>query len=328
MRDTSATTSPTTSRRAGLATKVVLVVSLIAGLVGVGAGEASASTRITLTAANDLIITGDNGAQSVSVFGNPAGKFTVKIEANGQVTHRDLDTESIRDIRINLRGGDDRLTIDDDVIEPRNVTIVLGPGDNRVRLDGFILRGNLRITDGTGNSTVQIYRMLVLGPTTIRLGGGRNSVDTQSNIWAGRYSLDAGASGRAAADIQRDVFGSNVTIRGGSGVDHLFIDGLTQIFGRTLVDLKGGNDTFVSDGGSRFSGRFDLRMGSGDDQTRLERSTTNGTFSYRGDGGDDLFRSLSSTHEGATTLNGGAGSDRWESNGSTFTTPPRVIGFE
>jgi uncharacterized repeat protein (TIGR01451 family) len=128
-------------------------------------------------------------------------------------------------------------------------TIKMGKANDTIRFAGPLrLPGNLSITGGLGDDTIELDNVEVLGVTTIRMDGGNDlgtiggSVFRALNIRTGpgddRLDINDTAV-RGAASIRNDgnrgwlrifdsVFDRPVTLRGGNGLDSLDIGALSS----------------------------------------------------------------------------------------------------
>src|SRR4051812_27988873 len=116
----------------------------------------------------DLVVTGDGGANEVRIIqslqnGAPiAGRFFITgqngTRINGQVAGQFFHNVT-DDVRINLNGGNDRLTLGDGVsnghfMVPDDLEIDMGAGSDVLRLDNITVRDDARLVTGAGNDSV------------------------------------------------------------------------------------------------------------------------------------------------------------------------------
>ena len=216
--------------------------------------------RLLLTATvavvgNDLVITGTDAAETVQItktnndytvagdVTNP-GVFTARgrlritmaggadrVEAS-DVFVGDLEsaTPRLADLIVDMGDGDDHVGLE--AVAARNATIRGGEGDNNVEIfskdTGEVSAlANLRVDGGAGSDTVGLYSVAVGRNVDARLGGGRNSLSIQKDIFVG--------------SVNSEVLGS-LLVRGDDGVDVVTLADQTAVLRGATLRLGNGDN--------------------------------------------------------------------------------------
>lgn len=276
-----------------------------------------AGTVLAVASAGNITLTGDNNSNQVTIVVTAAGitltgtDGTLIRKGARTGTTLTLNTPNVtRDVTINLRGGDDALTVNvgtanlvigrnlkidasagNDTINVPNttgsitvngeLTVDLGTGTDRLTTATPItVLGNARITGNTGNDTINLDGLNVLQHLTIETGSGDDAVALTDSLVTGN---------------------ANVALSGGN--DDLDTNELT-VLGATIFDAGAGDDSALSITDSLFAGRTRFHLQSGNDQIELS-SEFQGVVEVTGGIGNDLlgigasiFRAASSFHLG------------------------------
>lgn len=180
---------------------------------------------VTVSAAGDITITGDNKDNQIGLDVTPDGVFVysednrTKIKVNGEnlgvVDEGQLiaeDGSEIRSIRIDMKNGDDYVDLNFiggegglSVDIANNIDVKLGNGDDEFDfdLDGDVsvtIGGNFKIDTGTGSDIVDIDddsfvdTLVVNGLLEILTGSGSDAIfATFQDFTAGNVKIDTGA---------------------------------------------------------------------------------------------------------------------------------------
>lgn len=182
-----------------------------------------------------MIKTGDS-ADKVHIKNSADGGLTAEI--NGKTYEIPFDTKSTgqQHLEIQSNGGDDNVTIDDDVKVP--VSVKLGAGNDRFNAGG----GRTNVYGGAGNDTIQLGSGV----------GYAEGNDGDDSITGGSaYSVMYGGNGN---DKLRGATG-NTYMDGGSGNDLLCAGGGKNV-------MNGGKGDDVVEGGA---GQNTIYTGKGQD---------------------------------------------------------------
>jgi hypothetical protein len=263
----------------------------------------------------DLKITGDSKDNKVTVVQAVTqgtvepGRFFVS-GLNGTTINGGSGayfTGVTRDVNISLGGGDDRLTVGDNVsnqhfFAPRNLNINTGGGLNHVDLKKITVTDNTKITGGSDRDFISIT--------------GSNFGPTQTTSLHGNLNISAGG-GYDMLWIDTSAVKRDLTIDMGKGLDKEAIDIDTVDVGHNLtMTTFGGEDTVTIDA---LSVAHDLTINTGDagDYVQLENSDIRGTIFGNFGGGDDLLK-LDSNHYHSAKWNGEGDVDSIYESNDTF----------
>lgn len=162
----------------------------------------AAGLRLTVTRAGDLLINGDGANNSVIIVeGDNPDEFGFIIDGDLD-DEPDLSLVVSRNIRANLGGGADKLTVTPGVSLPGGLTVATGPagaGTDEIMLNGATIPGvtSLRFV-GAGN--VWTGETVFGGTVVIRGGNGDFQVcDGVCSESSGRESSGSESSGSASS---------------------------------------------------------------------------------------------------------------------------------
>lgn len=211
--------------------------------------------------AGDVTVTLKNG--NVSVRGDQSGNDLVLrmaegvflIEGRNQTTINGsnqpfrLTTSSIAgDLKVDLRGGDDVVQIDDVVVLGR-VTIRTGSGHDVLAAPGLSVRQDLRVSTGRGSDTLLWGSLSVDGHLRIRAGSGNDQVGLIDDI-----RLAGGMNIQTASGADTVVVAPSYGQGTGTGA------------GTHVIKLRGGNDLCAVDSAASFAAGLNVLGGGGFDQ--------------------------------------------------------------
>ncbi len=280
----SSSNAPASSRR----TIRVAVLARLVLVAAAGAGGARAATSVVQSGAT-LSIRGDAAANTVLVTGQSfVGRVAVRIDG-GDV----LEFAAVRDVRVDLKGGDDR-----------------------VSFLGVRIGGSVSVRGGAGADEVRIAgEDFVLGPPGVFIGG---DVDVRLGNQPGdRMRIDSRAD-------RGTVIGGSLRIIGASSV---LLDGNGGGSGFQVGDVLIGRDLRLQ---SRIEcqanledvnvcGRTKLALGDGDDRIAVSKCFFAGKFTVHLSGGDDRLDLDDTSSDGIEfdslfDIDGGPGVDVLDQN--------------
>ena len=260
-----------------------------------------------------------NNSATVSIKGdNAANDITVAVDAGGMVTitgnngttingnpDATFDPADLKNLRIDLRGGADKLTVEvnadttvsgyvrintgtgKDVVSvvttsqltvSKGLSINLGSGDDALSIQGaagLSLGEAMKINGGSGNDAIAVVNeQQATGLTTAQ----RKKVDVSVNGGAGDDQI-------ALDDL--DV-GHNLTVSGGGGNDKMAIGGTTatSVAGSARIRGGDGKDTLSVSGSVTIDKRLALNLGAGaDDLVVVDGATIRVTGNAKVKGG-------------------------------------------
>ena len=215
---------------------------------------------VVLTSHGDLRITGDNHDNSLEIRTEGFGslkRFIISPTATTTINGQSLDVvighDDLRDLKINMKGGNDSLGI------------YVGSGSRQFR------HGSIKM--GGGEDNLFLF-------TTV--GNGVGSVNFSANL---KILLGAGAN---TCDLDNAHVGGNATVIGGNRVDSVEIAD-TEVDGKTTVKLKGDEDNLYSSS-VVLHGPTDVRLGSGRDYCAVEDVATESNYIVHGGQGYDTYQ--------------------------------------
>jgi hypothetical protein len=163
----------------------------------------------------DLLISGGRAATTITVNSDrlAPGEFRVIAEDFSRINDQGdtlVLSGVIGDIRINLRGGDDRIRIDE-IEAPGSVSIGAGRGNDIVLLTHSRVAGKLKVTGGGGHDSLNVTDCSVSGNASISAGGGNDILVFDGSSFDGFFSA-SGGRGLNTSSIARTAFNDGSTI--------------------------------------------------------------------------------------------------------------------
>jgi hypothetical protein len=231
--------------------------------------------------ANNLLITGDNGANAIAITDSGTNLVITGLQGNtNSVTGLQSNTgvaivgdvatipkaQLSGDIFINLLNGIDELSIDginatQGVFIPSKLKINAGEGDDTVTLGATasnIIGSDVTIDLDEGDDTLTIdgleVRTLNEGNLFILAGFGRDTITmgaSELNTVEGDFAIDTGTGNdvvavdrtNAFADFDIDTSGGGDTIDLGRANPNDFLDSAVQVRGNLIIDTGVTGDT-------------------------------------------------------------------------------------
>lgn len=185
---------------------------------------------VDIVGGDSLRITGDNSSETVSVSMNDAGFVTVDGQSTGLT--------QLKNLSINLRGGNDNLIVSGSGSNALNVTgrttIRLGSGSNRLEIGGQ--HNNLRVSGGRGADQVFASHQIRNATTNVSLRGGNDAFSFDTGMIE-----DAESIGRADLSNLLDALFSNQTIS--LPKFNLNLGGGNDLV--SMSDVRGGQETSI-----------------------------------------------------------------------------------
>jgi hypothetical protein len=298
---------------------------------------------VFLNGGGNLILRGDNQANCVQVeqFGGPGTPFTIlgcndaagmptgiNGVANGEVT---FSVSGGGDMRISLRGGDDRLDFARAaaaiVATPGDLEIATGAGDDHVGFGGDThvkIGGDLKIQTGKGKEFIIIANTEVAGDLAIKAGGCKDSVriiDFASiyvNI-GGDLKIQTG-KGKGSITIAHTEVADDVAIKAGGGEDSVRIIDFSSVGDNLEITTGGSGADRVDLFSVRVGGGTKITTGAGADRVSIHDSLFAGTLRVKTGSENDYVQICASTFRRAVAVTMGSGNDdhMCVSGGSVF----------
>jgi hypothetical protein len=245
----------------------------------------------------DLVVTGNGQADQVEITQLAPNLYSVEGQngtlVNGQASGQFFATD---DIRVNLGGNNDRLTVGDGVnggfTVLNDLVIDMGAGADVVNVNGVTVRDDVSIRTGDGNDNVTF----------------RGTVGSQPNVDFGQNDLFIDTGLRSdTVSVQNTFVRRNIVVNTGTDtfgdvVDILF----ANVGNNTNVSTGGGADLVrISDAG--FNNDLTVITGAGNDWVSLNAVQVDEFFASLGADSDRLDMRNSSGRRG--TVDGGTGND-------------------
>lgn len=306
---------------------MVASVVLIGAMMLATTQPAAAATKVALNNAGDLIITGDSGPQVVIITRNFSDLF-VTVET-GQTSTQYVFGGPVRDLRVNLRGGDDGFHVYDTgaSLVSRDLIVNMGSGLNASEIHDTVVNRNYRFTDGNGSSSLELGQFGVEGKTWIRMGGGDNRLKQSTSTYFKDVTISTSGSGQLDLDTTDVNFAGKYRLTTGNKVDELrYRD--TDLQGKAIINTRGGDDLIDIRADTRLRNGADIRTGSGNDRTTVFGTHVSGSYRFRGENGNDVYSTTATRYDNAVTLDGGGGQDQLAGEATVFSVTPKILRFE
>jgi hypothetical protein len=244
----------------------------------------------------DLVVTGDGGDNEVRVIqslqnNQPiAGRYFIS-GLNGTVVRSStipnfngFANNVTDDIRINLNGGNDRLTVGSGINGqfnvPTDLVIELGDGNNVVRVDHVAVRDDLSVTSGTGADSVFVTASVGTqigvdggaNDITITTGNRADNVRLENTLVRNNLSVNVGGTDNFTdfVDLITANIGGDTDIRTGAGGDIVNVSNVAVV-DDMIIDTGADADS-VTVTGCRVDELF-LFLGAGTDQVSVTNNS-------------------------------------------------------
>ncbi|MGH1490032.1 MAG: hypothetical protein ACRBK7_11680 [Acidimicrobiales bacterium] len=262
---------------------VVVMLLLAASLAIAGpasAQEFSGNVDVILRANGILDINGDNGDNRITLCQNPddAEEFTVIIITSSFEYETETRNGVTKDVRINMRGGDDVVQLNGNAAPPADCDDFyppppplqgdIGANDDICHADdhgcpGMLFPRDVRVFLGSGYNSFSGYEFGVVDDLTVRGGSGFDAVSLRYvNVWD---RADINTLGGNSSVFVRDSYFGRSTWRAGSGADR-FEFSRTDLGNRPLITTSAGVDNVFLQAVAE--GRVTINTGSGEDLLR------------------------------------------------------------
>ena len=148
---------------------------------------------LTTGGLTDVVITGDNSSNSVTIVQNSVDVYTLKGLSGTKINGVAGRTFTFRfnqfdDLRISLNGGDDYLSIYGNSATPRgdlditdDLAINMGSGKDVVNLKFLEIKGDLSVDMGSGDDKLNVKNTVLHGSSNLIGGDGIDDLNFFSN---------------------------------------------------------------------------------------------------------------------------------------------------
>ncbi|MEM7313095.1 MAG: hypothetical protein AAF497_08070 [Planctomycetota bacterium] len=320
---------------------------------------------VAMSASGNMTLTGDNAGNIVRIEAATAGRIRVMGQSGTQIvldgiratsqlisidgaTTVDGVTNLKGNLRINMRGGNDRVYLDNVDVE-RNLNASMGTGHDQLRLDNSRVQRGLTFLGGVGASddVLAIRDSNVTGTTRATFGQSSFSdyfhaddVSFEGNV------IVSQTSGSATVIVENTSVEGRLTVNTGAASDYL--SSFNLLAGQLSVSTGAGNDnieiyetdsqrtaTITSGSGhdrlvindAIFHSHLNINTGLGDDEVEFEDVSTIGNLRLVTGSGDDGVQFTNHYFLGSAYFSLGGGDDDLDFDDSnTAEGPFRVIG--
>ena len=205
---------------------------------------------------HSLVINGDNNGNGITIRQTATGQFTVigsETTINGKTSPQTFSGIT-GDFKINLKGGDDVLVIDNATQSvpvltlPGNLNVDLGSGSDVFYLQNANTMGGASVTGSSGSKVVE-FDFSMIGSSSFN--AGKNDCNITLNASSivdmnyARFNRDLAVklSGNSSSiiSISGGTVGRNLAIQGGNGADSVYVEEMF-IQQKLQIQTGGGND--------------------------------------------------------------------------------------
>ena len=330
-------------RRQKFLSKSQLLGSLVACCIG--SSTARAGDVIVEIAGNNIVCTGSTQGDVVEISEGDNGNLIIDggdgTTFNGQASlDTGIDLSFVNNITMDMRGGDDSVTIDFSANNPGpegisgDLSLRLGPGGDDVSLELGDVGGNVEIVMNGGDDFLVFRSSTIAGDVTYLSGAGSDVAFFGREFGAEPVGVVGDLTTRCAGGndvtyyLAGTVFGElnhsdgggsdemimeNYTVlngmvyQGGGGSDFADFGVETDIFTITAALIVGSIDNTVIEGG------LTARGGGGNDVLSFGvrgGAVCTGEFDYAGGGGQDTVNAGDfASFQGAISVSMGQGND-------------------
>ena len=301
----------------------------IAILAVIGGSTSAMANNVTVrTEANEIIVRGDAASNDISVSQNANGNLVVTGNNGTRVNGRSSFTSSRRFVHVEiLMGSGDDIVRLQTLNVPGDLGVYLGPGNNEVigTSMGNIVGRSLDIYGGNQRDSVSLANWAVVGSIDIDLFNGPSVVSVESSIVGGSLDVYGGDEADSVTltdvsvelDIDVESFGARDVINV-SASDARALD---------IVAGSGSDSIDVSD----VSLRTDLEIlsGSGNDTVTVQTVSAERDVDVLLGSGNDLLSATNLIAFRDLLLNGQAGNqDTLLEGGVEGFRETEIFGFE
>ncbi len=291
--------------------------------------DAAPSDGVTVqTPANgDLIVTGDDGDNTVWVHGNGAGYAIWVEKGNGQVAVHNVGPIT-GNARFDMGGGDDKLRIGSygPVLFPTNVVTSGGDGDDSLSVKNATIGESLILrpdsTDGDGFDSFVVADTAIGGDLDFKPGNTESYLAIIDSTVGRRALFNGTVSSERLRVVINGLHADQLSAFGGPGDDFMILQ-RTDLGDKPVVNLADGENELRLFGSNTWTGTFTFAVGSGNDRFWALDGASGSvaalpTVDLRMGGGDDDIILRSGLSEGGpgSYIRGQGGIDWLETNGS------------
>lgn len=287
------------------------------------------TVTLALSAAGDISVTGDSKDNNVTVEVDSGGIHVTGLSGTslryGKMIHAAGDTVTlpmasvIRDLRVDMKGGNDTLTIADSagINIGRNVEISTGAGNDKVVIStngGQINVGNdLSINTGPGNDAVGLADAEkfagVTDAATLLAVADDTGTEMSQQIRVGRDLNITTGGGNDTVGVAGVEAGRNANLNTGAGRGDIL--GVSNLRAGRNLDLNLGDTNALQN--VTVAGTIKVRSGASNDRFVVDRIHAGSVDVNLQGGNDQLAIGADVVVTGRVNINGGAGKNSLDS---------------
>jgi hypothetical protein len=250
------------------------------------AGNVSASL-----VGDDLVITGDANANDIRIH-QVLGKLVVEGLNGTTVNGDDKDKFAVDgDVRVDLNGGLDKLTVDHGTPLLFNTDI---KGDlqidevETVKLANLDLHGSLDVDLEGVNGRVDMFDYDIDGGVNIHGVGGAQKAFIANGFVDLNFNINFQNGGGDEVFIAGLTAKQDLNITTGSDADKVTVDILTRVLDDLFIDTNGGDDNITVQS-VIITDDLNIDVGDGDNQVKVNSVLADDIFINLDDGDDDVL---------------------------------------
>lgn len=292
---------------------LAMTISLL-GLAGTGPAAAESGAAVTVTD-GALTVVGTDGPETVHLDQIAPETYAVWIQPDGGLIEVFNVTGVTGDVEIDTKGGTDRILVGTGTPTSLPGSLAIDPGDglNKIDVVGVTIPGDLTATGravlkirdttigddllgttGAAGLSVQLTDTVVGDLYQVRSTGGGRVTSSFDRSGAGRIRITGGPLGDTASFRSSDL-GTNPRMTLAGDNDFVPVTADVSWNGTFALNAGPGDDLFITrdeiDDGvpapALLLGRFNVRLGTGDDEVRLDAPLQAAGSIVDGQGGTD-----------------------------------------
>ena len=262
------------------------------GLESLEARDLKAGDVTVFVSGDDLVILGDNAANEVRVR-QSLGRLVVEGLNGTEINGKDRAFKAFvgDDVRIDLNGGADKLTIDHET-PTLFQTDIKGSLDidevEDVKLFNLDLHGSLDVDLEGVSGRVRMFDFVVEGTANIHGTGGLQRAELNAGIFDQNLSIDFSGGGNDTVQLGAVTADKNVNITTADGRDDVRVEFFTRI-GLDLNIDTGTDDDFIKVESTIIEDDLNIDVGSDDNEVVINSIIVDDIFVNLDDGDDDIL---------------------------------------
>ena len=272
---------------------------------------------VTVNPSGDVHVTGDEDSNGIVIASGETGLIIIGTENTNIIYNGESDSfhevtlpegvESVRDLRVDMQGGDDAVQLEDVHID-RSLKALLRQGDDSIGLENASVGGHATVSNGPGVDAVVIDFADVAGRLAVNGAEGDFDV-TANNLTLGTHLFINAKDGNDTVNVQHSAISGD------------FVSTNTGGYDSTSVENSSVGGNFVSSGGdlaeshqfyySEFEGDVTIstEQSSGANFTSINSQMSGDLSITNGDGPNSNYIGYYSSVYGSVDVTGGSNYD-------------------